>query len=242
MPKPETRIVPESAAPKFFAEHLKMYEFLKDKARGKKVLDVGCGDGYGAKYLADTALEVTAVDYERDVILAARAKYNRPNLKFFAMDAGAMSFEDNSFDVVCSFQVIEHIPEPDIARYLSEIKRVLKPEGAFYLSTLNVEQAMKPKKAYKKNPAHCREFVSGELEGLLLGEFAGVESLGLRLTFKHRFFQRLKKIGLFNFLPKKLNPVNRFYDSVATDDFKLTNTNINKAVSFICICRKGEKG
>ena len=229
MPKPETRIIPEAVAPKFFAEHLKVYEFLKGEAGGKKVLEVGCGDGYGAAYLADEAAEVTAVDYENDVILAAQAKYGRPNLKFLPMEAGALRFEDSSFDIVCSFQVIEHIPEAAIPRYLSEIKRVLRPQGSFYLSTLNLEHAMKSPKTYEKNPAHCKEFVLSELKGLLLSEFASVGIYGLHLTFKHLFYQRLKKIGL---------PVNRFYNSITTADFEVTARDLRKAISFICLCKK----
>lgn len=229
MNKPETRIIPEAVSPKFFAEHLKAYEFIKDSAKGKKVLEVGCGDGYGAAYLARVASEVTAVDYDQGVVAAALAKYGRANLKFLPMDAGALRFEDNSFDIVCSFQVIEHIPEAAIGRYLSEINRVLRPQGAFYLSTLNLEQAVKSPKTYEKNPAHCKEFVLAELKGLLLSEFASVEIYGLHLTPKHRFYQRLKKIGL---------PVKRFYESITTADFQVTSGNLRRCVSFICVCRK----
>ena len=230
MRKPETRIIPEGVPPKFFAEHLKVYEFLKGEACGKKVLEIGCGDGYGAAYLADAALEVTAVDYEEGVVTAARVKYGRPNLKFLPMEAGALRFEDCSFDVVCSFQVIEHILEPDIPRYLSEIKRVLRPEGAFYLSTLNLEHAMKGSPmTYKKNPAHCKEFILEELRRLLLSQFPKVEIYGLHLTPRHRFYQRLKKIGL---------PVTGFYSSITTADFEVTASNLRKAVSFICVCNK----
>ncbi|MEK6568342.1 MAG: class I SAM-dependent methyltransferase [Candidatus Omnitrophota bacterium] len=238
MPKPETRIIPEEVAPKFFAEHFKVYEFLKAKAAGKTVLEVGCGDGYGAAYLADTASEVTAVDYDDGVIAAARAKYSRANLKFISMEAGALCFEDNSFDIVCSFQVIEHIPEAAIGRYLSEIKRVLGPQGYFYLSTLNLEHAVKSPKTYKKNPAHCKEFVLTELQVLLSSEFPRVKIYGLFLTLKHHFYQRLKKIGLFNFLPLCLNPVNRFYGAITTADFKVTANNLRRAISFICVCGK----
>ena len=230
MRKPETRIIPEGVPPKFFAEHLKVYEFLKGEAKGKNVLEVGCGDGYGADYLAAAGFEVTAFDYDDAVIAAARAKYGRPNLKFLPMEAGALRFEDCSFDVVCSFQVIEHILEPDIPRYLSEIKRVLRPEGAFYLSTLNLEHAMKGSAmTYKKNPAHCQEFILEELRSLLLSQFPKVEIYGLHLTPRHRFYQRLKKIGL---------PVAGFYNSITTADFEVTARNLRKAISFICVCKK----
>ncbi len=229
MPKPETRIIPENSPPKFFAEHLKAYEFLKGNACGKKVLEVGCGDGYGADYLARAASEVTALDYDEAVIAAARNKYGRPNLKFLPMDAGALRFEDDSFDIVCSFQVIEHIPQAGIPRYLSEIKRVLRPKGSFYLSTLNLEHAVKSPKTYEKNPAHCKEFVLEELKSLLLSQFAQVDIYGLHLTPKHRFYRRLKKIGL---------PVKRFYDSITTADFQVASANLRRCVSFICVCRK----
>ena len=229
MKKVETRIIPEGVPPKFFAEHLKVYEFLKGNAGGKKVLEVGCGDGYGADYLAAAGFEVTAFDYDDAVIAAARAKYGRPNLKFLPMEAGALRFEDGSFDIVCSFQVIEHIPQAGIPRYLSEIKRVLRPQGFFYLSTLNLEHAVKSLKTYKKNPAHCKEFVLEELRSLLLSQFAQVEIYGLHLTARHCFYQRLKKIGL---------PVKRFYNSITTADFEVTGHNLKKAVSFICVCKK----
>src|SRR3989338_731977 len=230
MKKVETRIIPEGVPPKFFAEHLKVYEFLKGEAKGKNVLEVGCGDGYGADYLAAAGFEVTAFDYDDAVIAAARAKYGRPNLKFLPMEAGALRFEEGSFGIVCSFQVIEHIPQAGIPRYLSEIKRVLRPEGAFYLSTLNLEHAMKDSPmTYKKNPAHCKEFILEELRRLLLSQFPKVEIYGLHLTPRHRFYQRLKKIGL---------PVTGFYSSITTADFEVTASNLRKAVSFICVCNK----
>src|SRR3989338_10185818 len=103
MRKPETRIIPEGVPPKFFAEHLKVYEFLKGEACGKKVLEIGCGDGYGAAYLADAALEVTAVDYEEGVVTAARVKYGRPNLKFLPMEGGGLRFWGCCFCFFFSF-------------------------------------------------------------------------------------------------------------------------------------------
>lgn len=236
--KPETRIIPEETPAKFLAEHLKPYEFISGKCRGKKILEVGCGDGYGSAYLAKTALEVIGIDYEKEVILRAQKKYSAKNLSFLYGDAAGLEFNDNTFDIVCSFQVIEHIPEDKLLRYLSEIKRVLKNEGTFYLSTLNLEYAMKSPPTYQKNPAHCKEFRFDELKGLLSKIFQGVEIFGLHLTTRHRLYQRLKKSGIFNFVPGTVNPIKRYYDQVTTGDFIITPRNLRKAIGFICVCQK----
>lgn len=236
--KTETRIVPEETPAKFLAEHLKAYEFAEDFVKGKKVLEVGCGDGYGSAYLAKAASEVVGVDYEKNVIVSAQRKYARRNLIFLCADATHLEFKDNSFDVVCSFQVIEHIPEDKLIHYLLEIRRVLKSDGAFYLSTLNLEHARKSALTYQKNSAHCKEFELESLKDLLSQAFDKVEILGLHLTLKHRLYLRLKKSGIFRFLPDARNPVSRFYNQVTTDDFEINNINLKKAIDFICICEK----
>lgn len=236
--KPETRIIPEETPPKFYAEHLKPYEFLMRKAAGKKILEVGCGDGYGAAYLAKAAGEVTAIDYEEEVILRAQKKYTLSNLSFLTMEAVNLQFEDKSFDFICSFQVIEHIPEDKLASYLSEIKRVLKDDGEFYVSTLNLDHNMKSPLAYEKSPAHYKEFQLEELAALLSEAFRNLEIYGLHLTPRHRFYRRLKRIGILNFLPAAINPVDRFYNKVTPADFKISVDNLRKAIDFVCVCKK----
>jgi len=238
MKKIETRIVPQETPPKFYAQHLKPYEFLSNEATGKTVLEVGCGDGYGSFYLTKVAAKVIGVDYESDIILRAQKEYKADNLKFICMDAIELGFEDNSFDIICAFQVIEHIPEDKLLKFLAGIKRVLSDEGKFYLSTLNLEHAVKSLLTYKKNPAHCKEFDLRELRALLLKVFLSVDIYGVGLTLKHLVYQRIKRIGLFNFFPNGINPVDKFYNKVTTDDFIITKHNLKKVIDFICICKK----
>lgn len=238
MYKVETRLIPEETNLKFYVEHLKPYEFLRKNVKGKSVLEIGCGDGYGAVYLAEIAASIIGIDYEEDTVLKAQNKYRAPNLSFVCMDATELKFEDNSFDAVCSFQVIEHIPEDKLLSYLLEIKRVLKENGEFCLSTLNLDHNMKSPLTYEKQPAHCKEFTLSELKDLLSQVFSDIKIYGLRLSLKHRFFLRLKRLGIFNFLPDSINPVSRFYNHITTDDFEITADNLRKASDFVCICTK----
>ncbi len=236
MPKPETRIIPEKTTSKFYAQHLKPYEFIIDKAEGKKILEIGCGDGYGAAYLSSKAAEVYAVDYEEEIILKAKDKYRNNNLSFQSMDATSLKFDEGYFDLVCSFQVIEHIPEDKILKYLMEVKRVLNNNGSFYLSTLNIENSMKSPANYKKNLAHVKEFNLCQIREELLKVFPAVLCYGLHLTGRHRFYQRLKKIGLDKILPEAINPVKRFYANITTRDFVINDRGLRKVSDFICIC------
>lgn len=236
--KPETRIIPGDVPPKFFAQHLKAYEFVSGLVKGKKVLEIGCGDGYGSYYLAEHAQSVIGVDYDIDTITHAHTKYVRPNLAFMREDATRLKFENKLFNVVCSFQVIEHIPEDLLASYLSEIRRVLKDGGLFCLSTPNLEHVMKSAAKYKKNPAHCREFRLEELRGFLSRNFSSVEIYGLHLTPRHRFYLKLKKLGLCNFIPASMNPVQRFYRAISTHDFIIASDNLKTAIDFYCVCAK----
>lgn len=116
--------------------HVASYRFAEPFAQGKRVLDLGCGSGYGAKAMASIAATVTAVDVSAEAIAFASASTPTPNLKFQRIDAdAALPFADNSFDVVLSFQVIEHVL--DDARYIEEARRVLTPDGVLIVITPN---------------------------------------------------------------------------------------------------------
>lgn len=156
-------IVPEEHDPKFVAQHASAYAFTRPFAVGKRVLEAGFGDGYGSYGLAEIASEVIGIELAPGNIPRAQQKYQRPNLRFMQMDATRLEFPDASFDVICSFQVIEHIPEPKLPVYAGELLRVLRPGGAAIISTLNLAHNMKPGKPYQKLEFHEKEFVASEL-------------------------------------------------------------------------------
>jgi len=231
-------ITPEHTSPKFYIKHLYPYYLVKRNAGNRVILDIGSGDGYGSSYLAEEADRVIGIDCEEKSVEYARNKYTGDNLNFELMDATSLTFRDETFDIVCSFQMIEHVKEDMLLKYLSEISRVLKPSGVFYVSTLNRDLAMKPGQPYDKNPYHEEEFNAAELRELLLKVFPEVEMSGLHPSAKHRFFQRVKKTGLFKLFPEHLNPVERFYESITLQDFRISKKNLEKALDLICICHK----
>ena len=184
--KTETRIIPEETARSFYLQHFKVYTFVNENVADTQVLDAGCGDGYGSAYLAKKAKFVYGIDYEREVVEKAQGKYQAGNLKYLPMDVLKLEFNDREFDIICSFQVIEHIPEELIPKYLGQLKRVLKDTGTLYLSTLNLAKAMKSQVTYKKNPAHCKEFRLQELRDTLAAAFDRVTIYGLHRSPRYR--------------------------------------------------------
>lgn len=238
MSKPGLFIIPEQANRKFYHQHLYPYYLVKKEVKDKVMLDIGFGDGHGSNYLAEVAREVTGIDCEEENVEPARNKYKKDNLKFKFMSGTELSFQDETFDIVCSFQVIEHIKEALLLNYLSEISRVLKPGGVYYVSTLNKEVSMKPGQPYNKNPYHEKEFNAVEFQELLSKVFPRIELYGLHPARKHRFFQKLKKIGLLKPLPKCVNPLEHFYNNISLQDFEISKNNLRKSLDLICICRK----
>src|SRR5581483_11909615 len=161
-------------------EHWHRYHFALPLVQGSRVLDVACGSGYGSALLARAAAEVTGVDVAADAIAHARAKYaHAANLQFREGDCVALPFADGSFDVVVSFETIEHIAAQE--RFLAELRRVLAPGGLLVLSCPN-------RPAYSEargitNPFHVRELDRAELRDMLAPHFPACAWYGQHVSF-----------------------------------------------------------
>jgi len=217
------------------ARHFCAYNFARPYAAGKEVLDIGCGEGYGSFYLAQTAGVVTGIDYDQEVVAYAKEKYPRLNLEFLVLDVNYLGELRRKFDTICSFQNIEHIR--DDRALLSNIAKLLKAGGNFICSTCNRLDAS-PGKTTPSNRFHVREYLSEEFKALLSSVFPVVKVFGLKRGGRMNFYRRLKKSGVCNFLPPKMNPVKRFYRDVGTEDFVLTEKGLDTALDFIAVCRK----
>jgi len=156
-----------------YVMHIATYNFAEQFTKDKRVLDYGCGSGYGAARIAKNAAHVHAVDVADDAIAHAREHYTADNLDFHCCAPDSrLPFPDQSFDTVLSFQVFEHIEET--AHYLSEIRRVLAPGGHLLLVTPDRSTRLLPFQS-PWNRWHIREYSTNSLRRTLNKVFPDVQ-------------------------------------------------------------------
>jgi SAM-dependent methyltransferase len=145
-------------------EHLSRYMWAAQAARGRRVLDAGCGTAYGSRLLAEGgAHEVVGVDIAKSV-LDAVAPAMPDSVSLEAGDLRRLAYDDDSFDLIVCFEVIEHFQDPLVA--LDELVRVLAPKGLLLISSPN--RGVYP----EGNPHHFHEFLPDELEAKLTARVA----------------------------------------------------------------------
>src|SRR3989338_7633286 len=168
-----------------YQEHIARYKFAQQFVENKTVMDIACGTGYGAKILADKAQEVWGGDISEEAIKIAKEKYSGENIHFRVLDASELPFDNNSFDLVVSFETIEHIK--DYKSYLFEIKRVLKQGGRLILSTPDKRIT---RRLGIENKFHLKEFNKKELADILKNDFK-LEFFGQRPVAKMSLKQKI---------------------------------------------------
>jgi ubiquinone/menaquinone biosynthesis C-methylase UbiE len=163
---------------------LKAYVVAAEWVSGN-LLEVGCGEGRGIDWLLPNIESYSAIDKIASVIEKLQEKY--PTSKFYSGNIPPLSaFQDNSFDSVVSFQVIEHIEDDSL--FLKEIHRVLKPGGVAYLTTPNRPLSL------SRNPWHIREYTAQELTDLAKHFFTDVTMKGITGNEKvMQYYERNKK-------------------------------------------------
>jgi 2-polyprenyl-3-methyl-5-hydroxy-6-metoxy-1,4-benzoquinol methylase len=123
------------------AQHLVRYSVLRNRVKGKVVLDLACGEGYGSRLLANWgAKEVYGVDVSEDAINVAKKLFKDPRCHFLVGEAETVNklFRDlPKFDVVISLETIEHVKSPEL--FLAAVKKILKPRGIVVISCPNEE-------------------------------------------------------------------------------------------------------
>jgi len=163
------RMVPEISGGPTFWEHVYRYNYASGFVKGRRVLDIACGEGYGTAALRRAgAAQVTGVDISEDVCEHARQKYG---LDVRVGSAERIPLENASVDVVVSFETIEHVSRPQ--RFVDECARVLTPGGKLIISTPNKEVYSAP--GEPRNPYHCSEMTEGEFLSSLRARFLNIK-------------------------------------------------------------------
>ncbi|MES1225296.1 MAG: methyltransferase domain-containing protein, partial [Bacteroidota bacterium] len=155
-------------------EHLHRYYNALKLVKGKIVLDIACGEGYGTKILSKNANKVFGVDIDSASIDHAKKTYRENNIEFICGSVKNIPLADNSVDVVVSFETIEHIDEETQNNFLAEIKRVLKKGGALIIST--PDKANYTDRYSHKNEFHIKEFGKDEFISFLKNRFKQVSA------------------------------------------------------------------
>ena len=166
------RLIPGQVEIDLFNEHLARYAFAARLAAGKRVLDAGCGTGYGSAELARLANSVVGADLAAEAVDYARDHYRLPNLRFEQASCTALPHPEASFDLVVAFEVIEHLA--DWREMLREARRLLAPGGQFVVSTPNRLYYTESRGESGANPFHVHEFDFDEFRQELSAVFPHV--------------------------------------------------------------------
>lgn len=163
-------------------EHWHRYAFAMALVEGKQVLDAACGEGFGANLLAGKAATVQAIDIDAASVEHARQRYgSKDNLDFQQADVTQLeALPSNSFDVIVSFETLEHVMEHD--RMLAGFYRLLKHDGVLLISTPD-------KKNYTDatgvvNPHHVRELYFDQFSALIDQHFQAKKIYTQKLIFQ----------------------------------------------------------
>ena len=239
-------------------QHYVVYEYALPYVTDKIVLDAGCGEGYGTDLLAQNAKKVIGVDYAKKVIKKAASKYRKPNLTYKVMDLTNLEYKDSSFDIICCFQVIEHLKHPE--RFLLAAQKILKPSGILLLSTPNrLTSAL-------DWPYHFREYTTQELTELLEQFFPFVKLNALHASQNMKTFRaiqgkssarvlRIDPFSIRKLLPRCLFQLvfstgalflrthiskshNELVKNITVEDFQISDCNFNEAFDLIAFCQK----
>lgn len=230
------QIIPGVTKQRIEDEHIARYVFALKYVKGKKVLDVACGTGYGTKMLKKFggASNVVGMDLSKKAIEYAKQNNSLEGVKFFVGNVAQNTFGTDCFDVVVSFETIEHLEEEERRLYLKNIYNQLKKDGIFLISTPN-KKIVSPFSDVPINRYHKHEFFLEELKNFVSNFFVIEKILGQR--FVHRFF-------LIFLVRKFIYAIKRYYNNIhiydianGPDVLKIENNN-REARIFLLVCRK----
>jgi SAM-dependent methyltransferase len=231
------RTLPDVPAENYwYRRHLAVYRWIAERCRGKRVVDMACGEGYGSALLAEHGARAVGVDANPEAHEHASLRYRHPGLRFER--ALVEEFDDDApYDAIVFLQTVEHVHQP--GQLLRRFASLLAPGGVVYVSTPNRLTLAPPDAEKSDNPWHLREYTAAEFEELLNGCFARVELLGLHHARKLRL-HGLALRGGWDRAHRALRLTSAFYErftpAISERDFALQNGDLDRALDFLAIC------
>jgi len=228
-------------------DHIARYIFAKRYVLKKLALDAGCGAAHGVYLLASDCHAVIGIDISVTALTYARRYHSGDNIEFLAQDATNLGFKSETFDVVLSFEVIEHLKSH--RAYLREIRRVLKDGGILLISTPN-KTIMSPGRRRPLWKWHHVEFYADEFKTLLKEFFEDVRMFGETTTNPYWLARDRKAIALHRYariIPSvliRLIPMKVIQallwnvPPVRLDEIEISEGCLDGARTFIAVCEK----
>lgn len=215
----------------WFRRHVAAYRYAT-RVAGGRVVDAGCGEGYGAAILARKSRRVVALDLDAPTLRHARRRYAAPG--FVRSDLLRMPLDRSSVDSIVALQVLEHVA--DAEAFVQASARVLRPGGVLVLSTPNRDTF-----PAGLNPFHVREFDATELGDLLARSFSEVRLRGVVHGPTLRFIDRLLGEPIQHLLIRtpyeELPPILRASLRVVTAASFRLSTRPEDALDLFALCR-----
>ncbi|MGA8365085.1 MAG: class I SAM-dependent methyltransferase [Solirubrobacteraceae bacterium] len=235
------RTLPDVPAENYwFRRHLAVYEWISARVSGLRMIDMACGEGYGADVLAHVAAEVIGVDANPEAHEHARLRYRRPNLRF-ARDLVETYAEPA--DAVVFLQTIEHLQDPvAVLEHFRSLVGASQTAGTVFVSTPNVLTLAPAGAPRSDNPWHVHEYRATEFEELCRGTFSAVQLYGLFHARKLRVHELALRAGWDSVHPRlRLTKpfYNRFTPAISASDFALRpagEADLDRALDFVAVC------
>ena len=187
---------------------------------GRRVVDLACGEGYGAAVLGRTAASVVGVDANPDAFEHARLKYTGERVRF---ERDMVETWTGNVDCVVFLQTIEHVQDPDAV--LARLRDLVGPAGVVYVSTPNVLTLAPPGEPKSGNPWHVREYRPEEFRALCARHFVHVDLLGLFHARKLRVHELAIARAGWDAVHARLGLTQPFYErftpAITVRDFRL---------------------
>lgn len=203
------RLVPGDPAWKeFSAPHLARYLFAAEYARDRRVLDAGTGSGYGARLLRSTgATTVVGIDIDPETVRQATSCFGGNGVEFLVDDCEQLGQVTGPFDLICSFENIEHLYHPE--RFLDAAGRLLAADGVLLISTPDRISTPPFVNGRPQNPFHMHEWSGDEFCSLLSRYFARVKIYAQGETTALR--SRTAAVSVLSQVLRWHNPVATFF-------------------------------